>query len=196
MRTLFKVFIAGVMSTLLLTGCGGSGDGEPDEGGSGASSGEWFISEYAKPSDFREVNKAIDNHELLSSVYYKHYAEPDAFFEDQGCYSTAEAYWGRLRFIPSNTFPEAYHIVDDSTIEYYRLALFQIDARVGPNFVVIDAGNLGILSYTTDEAPIYHTYVEYDGKYVLDNGKILIRRGDNLIRSGGSTTYTKFTPEF
>lgn len=196
-----NLFVLGIFSLALCLFCSCDSDkNEPSSGNHGASKGEWYTSGFTTSSDFKEINQAIDDHELLYSSKYggDQYAESWAFFADHpdGSYSTVKPHWGRLRFIPTIQHASVYHIVDDTTIEDYLLFMYPIEANVGPTFRIVDAGNLGKLSWTTADAPTLYTYVKYDGKYILDNGTILIKRGDKLVTSGSSSSYTRFIPDF
>lgn len=185
------------LCALLFASCGNND--EPDQNKEEKTQGEWYIAPYAASTDFKEVNYAIDCEELLSDYgsYGKHYAEPDFFFENYGRYDSSAANFGRLRGIPSNTWTTVVHVVDESTMEiYYNCCLYRINDIPGKKFKVIDAGNLGILCYSSSDSPIIYTYVKTQNKYILSNGTIYTKFGDSLAEDGTSTSLTRFTPDF
>lgn len=142
-----NLFVLGIFSLALCLFCSCDSDkNEPSSGNHGASKGEWYTSGFTTSSDFKEINQAIDDHELLYSSKYggDQYAESWAFFADHpdGSYSTVKPHWGRLRFIPTIQHASVYHIVDDTTIEDYLLFMYPIEANVGPTFRIVDAGSL------------------------------------------------------
>lgn len=200
MHKLFSLLALILGFSLTLTSCGGNDD-DPEGSNSNPSGGEWFCSGFASPADFRTVNQAIDDHELLSTYRYggstkKHYAERDAFFQEYGWYSTDQAYWGRLRFVPDNQTAQIWHITDHGTIENYLVMLYPVEDRIGPTYHLVNAGNLGKLAYTTNIQPTVYSYIKNGDQYILNSGTVLIKSGNTLIKSGTSTSFKRFTPDF
>lgn len=204
MKTKFSLWGIAVSLSLMLpalTACGDNDDGpDGNSADKGTKSGEWYTSGFATSSDFRDINQAIDNHELLASysrpTKKEYYAEPDFFFDDYGFFSTYGANFGRLRFKPEQQIANVLHILKDNTAEAYTfVVLYRANDVPGPKFRTINAGNLGKLCYSTSDSPTIYTYVEYDGKYVFSNGDIYVKRGDSLVQSGSSDSLTRFTPE-
>lgn len=204
MKTKFSLWGIAVGLSLMLpfiTSCGDSDDGPDGDGGGskGSKSGEWYTTGFATSSDFREINQAIDDHELLASYSrpskVEYYAEPDFFFNSEGWFSTSSPNFGRLRFKPDAQTANVLRILKDNTAEFYLVMLYRANDVPGPKFCTVNAGNLGKLCYSTDDTPSIYTYVEYEGKYVFSNGDIYIKRGNDLYPSGSSTPLKRFTPE-
>ncbi len=202
-----KLFLFSLAAALLIgfTSCSKDDDdlteGNPTGSNDEAppSDGLWYANTLATPEDFKEINEAIENHELLSDYgkYGMHYAEPEEFFNEVGAYSTSDASFGRLRFLPGSQMCSFIHVRPDNTLDVYSsLFLFKYEKAVGTRFYTVDAGRLGKLSYAVYPGESYpyttYTYVEIDGKYVCDNGDIYIKRGNTLVKSGESISYTLF----
>lgn len=185
----------GATLSLNLSSCGSDSDDE-SENSNPATKGEWYQIGFVTGNDFKTINEAIANHEKLSYYWGDFYAEVDNFFDDDGKYDTSGAFWGRLWCEP-NYWANVWHIVDDKIIEFYIVhELYKLSANAGPKLYIFDAGYLGKLYYPLPDNPTIHTYIEYDGKLILDNGTILIRTGNDIIQSGNSEPCKRFTPMF
>lgn len=197
MRKLFILLAFGVTLTLNLSSCGSDSDDENDNSNP-ATKGEWYTEGFATYEDFREIDEAIANHELLSSRYNgDFYAEVDNFFDENDRYDTDDWKWGHLRFKPyKGVQTHIWHIIDNNLIENFYVYLYQADVDIKPKYHIFNAGRLGKLCYIAEGNPTVNTYIEYDGKLILDNGTILIRTGNDIIQSGNSEPCKRFTPAF
>lgn len=187
-----------ILSTLIFTSCPDNPDGPIDN----ATQGEWYVSPsgFASSSDFQEIIKAINNHELLSDYgkIGKHYAEIDEFIMSDGLYSDWEANKGRLRFWIKQNPVQIIHIVDDLTAEFYNAMLYtdlgENNRGGGLRLWHFDAGRyFGEMAYYAD-APSYLIYTKRNNTYVFSNGEVYIMKADGL--QGNSGVWKKFTPKF
>lgn len=195
MRKLFILLTFGVTLTLNLSSCGSDSDDENDNSNP-ATKGEWYTEGFATYEDFREIDEAIANHEKLSRYWGDFYAEVDNFFDENDRYDTYDWKWGSLMYKPDNSWVTVWHITDKNTIENFTVYLYKADVDIKPKYHIFNAGRLGKLCYIAEENPTVNTYIEHDGKIILDNGIIFIRTGNDIIRSGESKPYKRFTPIF
>ena len=171
-----------------------------NENGSDGDNGNRLIGWYAdlnrvaKQSDFVEINKAINNHELLSSYpsignYY--YASYDLFIIN-GMYSDSDAHFGRLRFSIPNPIT-VYRVLDDQTFLIYNPFLYEDGAGSGEAVYKLYAGSIfGNMTYYDN--PTYYTYYKSDNKLFVSNGDIFTITGSGLIKDGSSVVFSKYDP--
>ena len=184
-----------VMLSVGLSSCGNNDDGD------GASSGlkGWYtdLSKVAKQSDFEEINKAIDNNEVLSSYRYGgqihyHYATRDEFIDSNGCYNDSKASFGRLRFSIFTPI-EAIHIVDGNTLLDYNATLYEDGRGPGDAVYRLNAGRIfGNMTYYA--TPINRTYTILEDKLIVSNGDIYTIVDNGLIPDGSSRRWSKYDP--
>ena len=156
----------------------------------------WYadLNRVAKQSDFVEINKAINNHELLSSYpssgnYY--YASRDLFIIN-GMYSDSDAHFGRLRFSVPNPIM-VYRVLDDQTFLVYNPFLYEDGAGSGEAVYKLYAGSIfGNMTYYG--SPTYYTYVKSENKILVTNGDIFTITNNGLIKDGSATTFSKYDP--
>lgn len=200
-KALMLLFI--VAFSICVTGCGkDKNDDEPENPLTGSTKGEWYVSPggFATASDFEEIIKAIDNHELLSDYgkYGKHYAEIDEFFYDNGMYTDSDANKGRLRFWVQHCTLAILHIIDDMTAEFYVAGLYKdcgkYNSEGEQRIWHFNAG-----AYFNDMAyyvgsPMNLIYTKQNNTYVFSNGDIFVKESEGL--QGNDGIWKKFTPNY
>ena len=193
-----RMTLLGIMLLVLcIVGCTKPDDG--NQNGNGSNSNGligWYADKnrVGKQSDFNEINKAINNHELLSSYptignYY--YASRELFLNN-GMYSDSDAHFGRLRFSVPNPIT-VYRILDNQTFLLYNPFLYEDGAGSGEAVYKLYAGSIfGNMTYYDN--PTYYTYYKSDNKLFVSNGDIFTITGIGLIKDGSSAVFSKYDP--
>ncbi len=185
--TLFFAILMMAVISVSLTACGDDDD---------ISKG-WYtdVSAIATASDFEEINKAIENNEVLSTYgKTKYVASYDLFFYDDGLYKDGNAYFGRLRFsIPSCI--NVIHIVDDHNLIMYSAYLRKENTVPSNEDVVarIYAGRIfGNLVYSGQ--PRRRTYAKEGEIIVTTDGDIISIVEGGFYVDGFSGFWSKYDP--
>ena len=172
-------------------------DGDDDNGG-GKMTG-WYIdlNEPATQSDFKIIDEAINNHELLASYSYggqryNYYATKDLFFSSDGMYTDTDSHFGRLRFSIQSQVT-VIHVIDNTTLTKYYADLYRGGASSEDKVFKIYAGPIfGNMEYCGP--PTYYTYVIAGNKMIVSNGDIYTISTNGLIREGTSSLMSKYDP--
>ncbi len=178
------------MLTLGLTSCCGDEDSDGLKG--------WYVnkSTVATQSDFTEINKAINNDEVLMSYRRQDVvASYNLFIKDNGYYSDVDPSCGRLRF-KIKTHIRVIHMLNSNTLEEYNASLYVESKKTGKPVYKLYTGTVfGNMAYF-DDSPRTYTYTVVDGnKIVVSNGDIYTISSGGLILDGTSGIMTKFDPE-
>lgn len=194
---MLPLILGAILSMTFLSACGDS----DEPGGSGSSKGLYIQkSRCASESDFRELNDAIRNNELLSSYYYggarhNHYASVAEFTSDDGSFIDYEAYLGRFRsFLGNKTQANALRFEGKSTVIIYYTSLCLDRGKNHPTFgeaiYTFYAGQyFGNMTYYSE--PTYYTYIKYDDKLILNNGSILYKVSNGWRLDNDSAIFEK-----
>ncbi|MBQ4083537.1 MAG: hypothetical protein IJC77_04665 [Bacteroidaceae bacterium] len=145
--------------------------------------------------DFDEINKAIENNEVLKKYSSREYrASYSLFIDSEGRYGDTGPEFGRLRFSIDN-FCAVIHIVDDSTLKLYSGALFVVNSNNKNEMLYkLYAGPIfGHMAYYSESCR-YYTYTKVDNKLVVSNGSIYTIVDGKLIEDGSSTSFSKYDP--
>ena len=172
-------------------------DGDDDNGG-GKMTG-WYIdlNEPATQSNFKIIDEAINNHELLASYSYggqryNYYATKDLFFSSDGMYTDTDAHFGRLRFSIQSQVT-VIHVIDNTTLTKYYADLYRGGASSEDKVFKIYAGPIfGNMEYCG--SPTYYTYAIAGNKIIVSNGDIYTISTNGLIREGTSSLMSKYDP--
>ena len=175
------------------------GNDEKNEQGTTNGLKGWYtdLSSVAKESDFNEINKAIHNHEVLSSYRYdgeihEYVASRDLFFNDDGYYNDYESYFGRLRFSITSQIT-VIHILDEQTLQVYYASLYETGTSKEDAVYSFYAGPIfGNMTYYG--SPSYYTFFRVDNKLILSNGDIYTVTSSGLIKDGDTTLLSKYDP--
>lgn len=175
-----------------------SAEGEEQSGIKG-----WYVNknDLASAGDFTEINKAIEQSEILSQYTYggtvhKTIASRSLFIDDNGMYSDSKASFGRVRF-SVNPIINVYRIIDDSTMMMYIGWLYELNAtgaRGKEMLYSFNAGHIfGTMAYYGD-SPTYITYVKKDNKILTSEGEIFTVTSSGLVKDGTSIILSKYSP--
>ena len=197
------VFAAVAIIGLGFTSCKDDEDAPGTSGGTGSGLVGWYtdLSTVAKQSDFNEINKAINNHELLKSYgghgtpLKEYYATRDLFIWDGGYFSTSDNNCGRLRF-SIDGWNNFVRVVDNSTIQRFTGNLCLEGASYGEGKILaykLYAGPIfGNMAYYGTGT--YYTYVKQGNKIIVTNGDIYTIVDGGLIKDGTSEKLSKYDP--
>lgn len=176
----------------LFTACGGD-----DDSPSVTTRGLYIQKgKCASQADFKELEKAIDNDELLySSGYSKTYASVEAFLYSDGTFGDTKPNLGRFRFfLGKKSQINAIRFEGNSTVILYNAYLCR-DAGsrhpvYGEAIYSFYAGkNFGQMTYYAN--PLYKTFVSYDDKYVTLDGDIIYKVGNAYRFNNDDDLYEK-----
>lgn len=201
-------------SAFTLSSCGSDDDGDGGNGsGTNSSSnsawgrGTWYAQQSeingvsVKKSDFEEIEKAIDNHELLYTSHglhkeYEHYAERGMFVKDDGRFTTTSSS-GRLEMSIYECINPAVRIVDDNTLVLCEFRLYVDDEmkteQVLKKLATLFNGHIfkSVSLYIRES---YYTYTTLGNKIIVSNGYIYTISNGTLIQDGSSTPLVPFDP--
>lgn len=166
----------------------------------------WYVdlSRIATEADFKEINDAIDNNDLVYHGYISGdvYAQDLEFFSDDGRWSTHDNKYGTLRFLPENRQVTVWKIVDNKTIVRYIGDLMN-PKYVNSNGTILaktyTGKHFGELWYVDMNGGIYYTYTRDGNKlYVNDYdeyGMTIFTIIDGGLREDGSSRLlSKYDP--
>ncbi len=160
----------------------------------------WYtvLSDVGKESDFDEIEKAIDNDEVLSSYKYggethEYVASKGLFIDSNGRYNDSDAYFGRLRFNVPNPI-NVIHILDEQTLVFYSGFLYKSGANKTEEalYTFYSGKFFGTMTYYG--TPAYYTYVKVDNKLIVTNGDIYTITSSGLIKDGNTELWSKYDP--
>lgn len=149
--------------------------------------------DIAVPSDFTEINTAINNNELIYKTpygTYKTYATVDLFIRDDGSWDDFDAHHGRFRFsIKSQA--KFIKVKNSSTVNIYYGWLYKDGTGNGGDKLheVNVANPIGKLAYY--DTPMTYSYVFDGSRMTLDNGDVYIYEDGALIPSGSNKRFVK-----
>ncbi len=145
--------------------------------------------------DFDEINKAIENNEVLRKYSSREYrASYSLFINSEGRYGDSGPEFGRLRF-SIESICNVIHIVDDSTLKFYIGDLFVVrPSNKNEMLYKLYSGSVfGHMAYYSGSCR-YYTYTKVDNKLILSNGNIYTIVDGKLIEDGCSTPFSKYDP--
>ncbi|MBQ9237024.1 MAG: hypothetical protein IJ183_06070 [Prevotella sp.] len=188
---------------LCLTSCGGGDDDgshKTTEYSSGGGLTGWYadLSNVAKASDFTEINKAIENDEVL---YRNNVASYDLFIYNDGLWWDVEWSHGRFRFYLTNkgkTNLEVIHIIDDNSLAIYYADLCAKGSKAiinyGEAIYEFYAGYI-FKNMAYYGKPSYYTYSKIDNKiYIPLKGEIYTITSGGFVADGSSSVLKKYDP--
>ena len=162
------------------------------------------LSAVAKASDFNEINKAINNNELLYVFDHANGMGPDEYFYAtknlflrDGMWWDCEHHHGRFRFYINNTLYPVIHIIDRNTIAVKGSScMLYLEGRGdGEPVYKFYAGPIfGNMEYVGGDWT-YYTYAYIaDNKIAVSNGDIYTIVNGGLIKDGSSSVLRKYDP--
>ncbi len=195
---LFAIFTMAALC-LYLSSCGDDNSNEATGYSGGGGLTGWYanLNNVAKSSDFTEINKAIENSEVL---YRNNVASRDLFFRS-GLWWDVEWAHGRFRFCLTNkgkTNIKVVHIINDNSIVIYDTELCEESSIASSNYgeavYKFYAGYIfKNMAYYGE--PSYYTYTKIDNKiYIPSKGTIYTITGNGLIEDGSSSVLKKYDP--
>lgn len=163
----------------------------------------WYVNKnwLATANDFNEINKAIEQGEILSQYKYSgtthtYFAARDLFFYSDGRYHDSDAYFGRLRF-SVDSFINVYRIIDGNTMIFYIGDLYELNATGAQGkerLYTFDAGHIfGKMAYYATYSS-YISYVKKENKIITSDGDIFTITASGIVQDGSSVVLTKYTP--
>lgn len=178
-----------------------------DDKGDSDSKEVWYASQSRMNSiklsqtAFAEIEKAIDNHELLEKTYVSNgnylnrYAERSSFVASDGGFKTYDKV-GRLK----NTIDgmlDVIKIIDESTLSYCHFNLYvdeDVQDKSMKKVATLFRGHIfkSVSVYLVSET--YYTYAKVANKLVLLDGTIYIETSQGLIQDGTSELMVKMNP--
>lgn len=94
--------------------------------------------------------------------------------------------------ISAVTYRSVIRIIDNTTLLYYYLFLYDDGAGKGDKlYDLYYGGIIGSLAYYAD-SPSYYTYIQIGNKITLSNGTIYTIVDEGLIQEGSSDIYKKY----
>lgn len=126
-----------------------------------------------------------DSDKMYVDITDGKYARSD-FFRSDGRFISG------IDGISAVTSRRAIRIIDNTTLLYYSLTLYDDGAGKGDKLYTIYYGEvIGSLAYYADSSPSYYTYIQIGNKITLSNGTIYTIVDEGLILEGSSAIYKK-----
>lgn len=152
-------------------------------------------------SNFNEIEKAIDNHELLEKSYFSYYAERDMFVYSDGGFTTTNSNSGRKFGRLANTIDGSLYAVkiqDSNTLVSCHFSLF-VDEDMNRSYdckkyATVFNGHI-FKSISVYLSEYYYTYIQTGNKIIVSNGDIYTVTSSGLIPDGSSYPMVQFNPK-
>ena len=158
------------------------------------------LTTVAKTSDFDEINKAINNREVLveKSKYRDEVIATYSLFIENGMWNDSDHAHGRFRFYIKNPIPPVMRIIDKNTIAVQGSSCFLHLEGCGngePVYKFYAGPIFGNMEYVTAGSWNYYTYTYIaDNKIAVSNGDIYTIVDGGLIKDGSSGILSKYDP--
>lgn len=209
--SIMMMLVLVLSTTVAFSSC--SDDEEAAEESIGNKSEKWYalqsnINQVSiRKSDFNEIEKAIDNHELLGQTYVTtgryiyYYAERSMFVFNDGSFGTIGTTSGQKLGRLANTIDgslSAIRIQDSNTLVSCHFSLF-VDEDMNRSYdckkyaTVFNGHIFESISVYLSES--YYTYIKTDNKIIVSNGDIYTVTSSGLIKDGYSSPMVQFNPK-
>ena len=128
---------------------------------------------------------ALDRGKMSGTITSGKYDRSD-FFRSDGSFIDG------INGVSAVTYRRVIRIIDNTTLLYYDLTLYDDGAGKGDKLYTIYGGQvIGSLAYYAD-SPSYYTYIQIGNKITLSTGTIYTIVDEGLIREGSSDIYKKY----
>lgn len=151
-------------------------------------------------SSFEEIEKAIDNNEILDTWYisgrpYYTYATRDKFAYPDGSFS-AQGNYGRLSRIAEVGIYYAIRIIDDNTLVACAFHIYVDEDMTRTDYKKLATLFNGHIfkSISLYLSETYYTYTKSNNKIMTSNGNIYTMIDGKLIQDGTSEPLVPFNP--
>lgn len=151
--------------------------------------------------DFATLNNAYASNALVYNVTVgnrtiKHYAQELSYMSgNEGFWSTSDASYGSIRFLPGGEQIAVYHFIDESTLRFGYAWMYHSGYSPSGKEKVASTYSGPIwktLNFWADM--VYKTYVKEGKKVIISDGTILTITDDGLIKDGSSELIKPYSP--